>query len=216
MAKALARVAGNTRVVFADVGDRIAGAFDPKTNTIVFNTNVPLTGHTLLHEMLHAATSATIANNPSAAPVQAIERIFNEVRESLPSYYGSSSLLEFVAEAFSNPKFQQQLAQLQVKGKGESAFSQIKRAIARIARSIFNVQIKNNAIEYKEPISALDELELQIGSLLAPAPQYRNAEVLFNVANNPKQANKAMNSVLRNGPYLQRRRRYKVPCVYGR
>jgi hypothetical protein len=118
----------------------------------------------------------------------------------LPSYYGSSSLLEFVAEAFSNPKFQQQLAQLQVKGKGESAFSQIKRAIARIARSIFNVQIKNNAIEYKEPISALDELELQIGSLLAPAPQYRNAEVLFNVANNPKQANKAMNSALRNGP----------------
>jgi hypothetical protein len=200
MAKALARVAGNTRVVFADVGDRIAGAFDPKTNTIVFNTNVPLTGHTLLHEMLHAATSATIANNPSAAPVQAIERIFNEVRESLPSYYGSSSLLEFVAEAFSNPKFQQQLAQLQVKGKGESAFSQIKRAIARIARSIFNVQIKNNAIQYREPISALDELELQIGSLLAPAPQYRNAEVLFNIANNPKQANKAMNSVLRNGP----------------
>lgn len=200
MAKALARVAGNTRVVFADVGDRIAGAFDPKTNTIVFNTNVPLTGHTLLHEMLHAATSATIANNPSAAPVQAIERIFNEVRESLPSYYGSSSLLEFVAEAFSNPKFQQQLAQLQVKGKGENAFSQIKRAIARIARSIFNVQIKNNAIEYREPISALDELELQIGSLLAPAPQYRNAEVLFNIANNPKQANKAMNSVLRNGP----------------
>jgi hypothetical protein len=62
------------------------------------------------------------------------------------------------------------------------------------------VQIKNNAIEYKEPISALDELELQIGSLLAPAPQYRNAEVLFNVANNPKQANKAMNSALRNGP----------------
>ena len=30
MAKALARVAGNTRVVFADVGDRIAGAFDPE------------------------------------------------------------------------------------------------------------------------------------------------------------------------------------------
>ena len=200
MAKALARVAGNTRVVFADVGDRIAGAFDPKTNTIVFNTNVPLTGHTLLHEMLHAATSATIANNPGAAPVKAIERIFNEVRESLPSYYGSSSLLEFVAEAFSNPKFQQQLAQFRVKGKGESAFSQFKRAIARMARSIFNVHIKNNAIQYREPISALDELELQIGSLLAPAPQYRNAEMLFNLANNPKQANKAMNSVLRNGP----------------
>lgn len=200
MAKALARVAGNTRVVFADVGDRIAGAFDPKTNTIVFNTNVPLTGHTLLHEMLHAATSATIANNPSAASVKAIERIYNEVRESLPSYYGSRSLLEFVAEAFSNPKFQQQLAQFRVKGKGEGAFSQFKRAIARMARSIFNVHIKNNAIQYREPISALDELELQIGSLLAPAPQYRNAEMLFNIANNPKQANKAMNSALRNGP----------------
>ena len=200
MAKALARVAGNTRVVFADVGDRIAGAFDPETNTIVFNTNVPLTGHTLLHEMLHAATSATIANNPGAASVKAIERIYNEVRESLPSYYGSSSLLEFVAEAFSNPKFQQQLAQFRVKGKGESAFSQFKRAVSRMARSIFNVHIKNNAIQYREPISALDELELQIGSLLAPAPQYRNAEVLFNIANNPKQANKAMNSALRNGP----------------
>ena len=200
MAKALARVSGNTRVVFADVGDRIAGAFDPKTNTIVFNTNVPLTGHTLLHEMLHAATSSTIENQPGAASVKAIERIYNEVRESLPSYYGSSSLLEFVAEAFSNPKFQQQLAQFRVKGKGESAFSQFKRAIARMARSIFNVHIKNNAIQYREPISALDELELQIGSLLAPAPQYRNAEVLFNLANNPRQANNAMNSALRNGP----------------
>ncbi len=209
MAKALARVAGNTRVVFADVGDRVAGAFDPNTNIIVFNQNVPLTGHTLLHETLHAATSATIENQPGAASVRAIDNIYKEVRDIMPSYYGSSSLLEFVAEAFSNPKFQQQLAQLQVKGKYENAYEQFKRALARMARSIFNVQLKLRGKQQGKPVSALEELEAQIDSLLAPAPQNRNGTMLYSVANNPTQVNKLMNNALLNGPIFDEKGKQK-------
>ena len=209
MAKALARVAGNTRVVFADVGDRVAGAFDPNTNIIVFNQNVPLTGHTLLHETLHAATSATIENQPGAASVRAIDNIYKEVRDIMPSYYGSSSLLEFVAEAFSNPKFQQQLAQLQVKGKYENAYEQFKRALARMARSIFNVQLKLRGKQQGKPVSALEELEAQIDSLLAPAPQNRNGTMLYSIANNPTQVNKLMNNALLNGPIFDEKGKQK-------
>ena len=97
MAKALSRLVGNTRVTFANLGNQLTGAFDPRTNVIVFNQDLPSTGHTLLHEMLHAATAATIQDRPGAGPVKALESIFREVQENLPSYYGSTSLVEFVS-----------------------------------------------------------------------------------------------------------------------
>ena len=63
-AKFFAKYAGNTQVQFADRGTQIAGYFDPRTNTITFNSNIPTTGHVLLHEMAHAVTSQQIATNP--------------------------------------------------------------------------------------------------------------------------------------------------------
>ena len=49
MAKALSRLVGNTRVTFANLGNQLTGAFDPRTN-VVFNQDLPSTGHTLLHD----------------------------------------------------------------------------------------------------------------------------------------------------------------------
>ena len=176
MAKALSRLTGTTRVVFADIpGGRVAGAYNPRTNTIVFNQNVPLVGHTFMHEMLHAATISQIVNTPNKAAVKKLDGIFNEIKDKLPSAYGSQSLVEFVAEAFSNPKFQSQLAALRLTGAKGSLLDQLKRAVARIV----------NFVKGQPTISAMAEVEALVDGILAPAPEYMDVDTLYNIANDP-------------------------------
>ena len=68
----------------------------------------------LFHEAAHAVTSATIANKSNPL-TKRLTNIFNEVKDQLDTAYGSKNLDEFVAEAFSNPKFRQQLARIRQK-----------------------------------------------------------------------------------------------------
>ena len=199
MAKALSRLVGNTRVTFANLGNQLTGAFDPRTNVIVLNQDLPSTGHTLLHEMLHAATAATIQDRPGAGPVKALESIFREVQENLPSYYGSTSLVEFVAEAFSNPEFQQQLGRLELKKRYGSLKDQVTRTLARLVRFVLGVNA-GKLVDKRIDQTAFNELESLIDSLLSPAPQFRDADIMFNVANRPEVANDLLNQALMNGP----------------
>ena len=199
MAKALSRLVGNTRVTFANLGNQLTGAFDPRTNVIVFNQDLPSTGHTLLHEMLHAATAATIQDRPGAGPVKALESIFREVQENLPSYYGSTSLVEFVAEAFSNPEFQQQLGRLELKKRYGSLKDQVTRTLARLVRFVLGTNA-GKLVDKRIDQTAFNELESLIDSLLSPAPQFRDADIMFNIANRPEVANDFLNQALMNGP----------------
>ena len=201
MAKALSRLTGTTRVVFADIpGGRVAGAYNPRTNTIVFNQNVPLVGHTFMHEMLHAATISQIVNAPNKAAVKKLDGIFNEIKDKLPSAYGSQSLVEFVAEAFSNPKFQSQLAALRLTGAKGSLLDQLKRAVARIV----------NFVKGQPTISAMAEVEALVDGILAPAPEYMDVDTLYNIANDPADARRATNAVLSNGPIFDARNGNKM------
>lgn len=201
MAKALSRLTGTTRVVFADIpGGRVAGAYNPRTNTIVFNQNVPLVGHTFMHEMLHAATISQIVNAPNKAAVKKLDNIFNEVKDKLPSAYGSQSLVEFVAEAFSNPKFQSQLAALRLTGTKGSLLDQLKRAVARIV----------NFVKGQPTISAMAEVEALVDGILAPAPEYMDVDTLYNIANDPADARRATNAAISNGPIFDARNGNKM------
>ena len=191
MAKALSRLAGTTRVVFADVpGNRVTGAFAPRENTIVFNRNIPVVGHTLMHEMMHAATINEMTNNPNKPAVRQLQKIFDEISDALPSAYGSKNVSEFIAEAFSNPEFQKQLAAIRLTGAKGSLLDQVRRQIARIL----------NFIKGKPNISALGEVEAIVDGLLAPAPAYVNADIMYNIANDPADARRATNAALMNGP----------------
>ena len=191
MAKALSRLAGTTRVVFADVpGNRVTGAFAPRENTIVFNRNIPVVGHTLMHEMMHAATINEMTNNPNKPAVRQLQKIFDEISDALPSAYGSKNVSEFIAEAFSNPEFQKQLAAIRLTGAKGSLLDQVRRQIARIL----------NFIKGKPNISALGEVEALVDGLLAPAPAYVNADIMYNIANDPADARRATNAALMNGP----------------
>ena len=75
--------------------------FDPKTNTVKLDSERGLNTHVLLHELTHALTSATLGNKSNPV-TKALKKLFEETRGLLDTTYGTSSLDEFVAEAFSN------------------------------------------------------------------------------------------------------------------
>jgi hypothetical protein len=90
-------------------GNPIAAIYDPRTNTIVINTSVPLSTHAVLHESAHAVTYAVLQNKSHPATV-ALTKLYDDLKGAMPDEYGMRSLEDFVAEAFTNPEFQAKLA----------------------------------------------------------------------------------------------------------
>lgn len=172
VATALARVAGNTKVRFEadlknDKGETIAGKFEPSTNTVVFNANFVPTNHVVLHEVLHAATAAELANTSSPNTRQ-LQKLFDAVKDRLDTAYGASSLDEFVVEAFSNPEFQAKLAELDTKGDRISVWTRFKTIVNNIVRKLLGMSPKGvNSVR--------DEMDKIVMEMLAPAPEFRGA-----------------------------------------
>jgi hypothetical protein len=70
-------------------------------------------GHALMHEAAHVATIKEIMTNPEVrARMEALMNAMKTVSEA----YGVTDVYEFVAEAFSNPKFQQEMARTRTEG----------------------------------------------------------------------------------------------------
>lgn len=166
----LAEAAGTTQVQVVDdlqqmVGRKAAGMFEPETNTIYIDASNGMNVHTILHEMTHAATSASLAN-PSLPEVKQLQTIFNAVREQFGEVYGTANLDEFVAEAFSNPEFQSALALTKVDGGKMSGWEKFTGAIKRIVRKLLGLS---------PSASALTEVDRIVDGMLAPSPATRAA-----------------------------------------
>ena len=87
---------------------RYAAAYNPRTDAVALFTPREAERH-VLHELVHAATLKAIAKGgPAATQMKAL---FDHLQSSpgLAGQYGMMNLDEFVAEAFSNPLFQQAL-----------------------------------------------------------------------------------------------------------
>jgi len=176
----LAEAAGTTQVQVVDdlqqmVGRKAAGMFEPETNTIYIDASNGMNVHTILHEMTHAATSASLAN-PSLPEVKQLQTIFNAVREQFGEVYGTANLDEFVAEAFSNPEFQSALALTKVDGGKMSGWEKFTGAIKRIVRKILGLS---------PSASALTEVDRIIDGMLAPSPATRAAPNMLLAAGTP-------------------------------
>jgi hypothetical protein len=197
LAGALAKVTGDTKVeikqfVTDEAGNPVAGKFDPVTNTITLNAETGINPHTLLHEMTHAATSQTLANKSHPLTKQ-LTKLFNDVKDSLDTAYGSQSVDEFVAEAFSNPEFQQTLGQINVKGEPISALQRFFNSVANVLRRAMGMQTK--------PVdSALNQTDQLIEAMLAPAPESRNAGKLYMQAMVPARAKALIDNMVKNTP----------------
>ena len=156
LAKRLAETLEGTELVSrknlkADDGAPVAGYFDPVDNTIYLDKDTGFTGHALLHEALHAATSGIIANK-SHPLTKKLNKIFEETKEQLAGEYGLSTMDEFVAEALSNPEFQTQLKLTTVAGR--NPWQQMVRAISNFVRTLLGRSTVPDSSAYQ----AIDEL----------------------------------------------------------
>ena len=184
VAKYLSTVVGDTKVFIADgsVRNPLYKAFTAKSklheqrgegklegmfvdaigdvkNTIVLAPE-GLTPQSFLHEMVHAATVATIEGKPNSAVVKQLNTLFKQVKKSLPSAYGATNLKEFVAEAFSNPEFRAALDKINPQGAEISGWKRFVNIIAK-------------AIKVKPPFagqdSILSEADVLIVKILKPS-----------------------------------------------
>ena len=187
LAQVLADNVGTTKLKTVKGLDS-AGIFDPKTNTISLNTTEGLNTHTLLHEMLHAVVSAKLSNKAHPTTAQ-LNTLFKSVKGLLPTAYGSTNLDEFVSEAMSNPEFQAALASINVRGEPISALRSLMNIIANFARKLVGVSPVslvyipniNESLKGLDVFSAIDTLvqgNNLFDALIAPAPEYRNADML--------------------------------------
>ena len=170
-------------------GRMLAGTFDPKTNTIILNTDLNPSAHTLLHESLHAVTSHVIADASNPVTRQ-LQTLFNDVKDRLEGSYGATNLDEFIAEAFSNPEFQAKLASMDTKGNKLPIWKRFVNAVLNVVRRYLN-------IPFTKVTSARNEVDKLVTELMSPAPEYRDAARL-NMAVTAKEEGKLLGEVLDN------------------
>ncbi len=160
-------------------GKPAAGVYDYKTNTIKLDSKTGLNSHVLLHELVHAATSLTLANK-SHPLTKKLETLFNEVKPNLDTAYGARNLQDFVSEVMSNPEFQQRLAGMNNKGGPVSALQKFFNTISNFVRRLIGQQPK-------EIDSALNESDALINAILYPRPDStRGVGELLNNSKDPK------------------------------
>jgi hypothetical protein len=190
IAKKLASNVGNTQLVTkknlkADDGSAVAGYFDPETNTIFLDAETGISTHPILHEVLHAVTSATVANK-SHPLTKKLTRIFEGVQEQLAGEYGLTSLDEFVAEAMSNPEFQTQLKTTTVNGR--NPWQQLVRAVSNYVRRMLGLETKPEG-------STLDAVDEIVQAMIAPTFDGRIATKIYMQIKTPAGAAKVINDL---------------------
>ena len=172
VAQKLVKVVGTTKVEIVPnlkntAGKRLAGVFDPTTNTIRLSKADGLNAHVLLHEMVHAATAETIANKKHPL-TRKLQKLYDSVKNKLPDAYGMTGLEEFVAEALGNPSFQSDLALVYPDGSAVSALKRFFNTVGNYVRKLVGMRPK--------PVlnrSAMTEADRLIEGILYPAPESR-------------------------------------------
>jgi len=195
LANKLAGRLGNTKLQLVanlkdETGNPVAGLFDPKTNTIKLDRDMGLNTHTLMHETAHAVTSANLAKKGHPT-TQALNKLFNDVKDSLDTAYGAQSLDEFVSEAFSNPEFQYKLQTINLKGDPINAWTRFVSAVANFLRSIVGLDTK--------PATAQDQFFNLVDNILAPSPETRDAGALY-MASQSGEGGQVLSAAYENAP----------------
>ena len=190
LSKRLAETLGDTKIVArknlrAEDGAPVAGYFDPADNTIYLDKDTGFTGHALLHEALHAATSGIIANK-SHPLTKKLNRLFEETKEQLADEYGLTTMDEFVAEALSNPEFQTQLKLTTIKGR--NPWQQMVRAISNFVRTLLGRPNVSDSSAYQ----AIDEL---VQEMIAVDYDGRAATKMYLKIKTPAGAAQAINEL---------------------
>jgi hypothetical protein len=177
----LAGVSPNTKVVIEENlvdenGKRVPGYFNPQTNTIHLDSVTGMNSHVLLHESGHSAMSHEL-DNPNSALARQLQQILDKVKDSLGTAYGASDVHEFASEALANKEFRAKLQSIYPDGGNISAWDKFTRAVVNFFRRLVGK-------ESRPLTSAYDEVDRILSAILSPAPDSRNAGVLYAQAAN--------------------------------
>ena len=170
---------------------RIPGMYQPVStdkglkhfnDIILLDEVVGLTPATLMHEMAHAVTYATL-QNPSHPLTKQITKLFKEVEPKLSSVNGTDNVLEFVAEAYGSQEFIQELSkiQVQVKGKFISALQAFYNNISNFIRGKLGLA----PVELSKT-DAFTELDTLLQKIIAPASDMQGAGDLLQNSTDPE------------------------------
>lgn len=167
------------------------GTYDPKTNTISINTDIPVSAHAVLHELSHAATQKNLKKKGDKYTKQ-FQTLFDDVKDSLDTAYGTKNLDEFVAELYSNLEFRNKVARLTIKGQNVSAWTKFRGIVVNLIRRI----------QGKEPIefNALKQADNLIVHILAVNPTAVDNESL-SLITDPVQLKELLDRVSTTNPY---------------
>ena len=172
---------GNTKIELVEnlatpEGEALAGLYNPQTDTIQINSSVPIAVHTLIHESTHATTSHVLANPAHPLTIK-LTAIYEASKAGLSSSYGSTSLDEFVSEYTGNPNFANELASYTEAGTKKNLWQRIVDAFA----DFFGIKA------LKTP-NAQQKVGEYISAILSPAPEYRDAGVMYSMLEDGKDA----------------------------
>ena len=155
--------------------------FPGKPSEILLDEDTGLSIETLLHEMTHAATISEMRNE--ASPLRKrMEKLFNDVKPMLSTSNGTSDVMEFIADAFSVPSFQQELAGLYPQGGRFSALWRIANEAINVIRRLIGLQPRqlSNALDLTDQM-VMQMLDFPISPTEISTPE-EGATVLNRVA----------------------------------
>ena len=196
VAKALARVSADTKIKVIPSsqldtvarsmgygGKPVSGLYFPKElvdkegkevkalggldDTVLLSEETGLNVVTFLHEVSHAATLKSLSN-PNAASTKRLQQLFEYVKANMESVVGTENLAEFVAEAYTNPIFQQKLARLAIPENYKNPKAlQNQNALGAIWAWVKDTIYKLTSGRLGEPFSVLDETNVIIAQILS-------------------------------------------------
>ena len=171
---------------------RVPGMYQPisdeKTlarfnDIILLDETTGLTPATLMHEMAHAVTYATLQNSSHPLTKQ-ITKLFKAVEPELSGVNGTDNVLEFAAEAYGSQEFIQELSKIQVKvadGEYVSGWQYWQNAIVSFLKKLFG----GTPIEVSKT-DAFTELDTLLQKIIAPASDYKGAGDLLQNSTDPE------------------------------
>jgi len=149
----------NTSTPIAPEDVRARGVYDPKTDTIYLSSDTSEAGlngvnaATLLHELTHAGTLFSLKKDKGSANYNRLNELYAYANDKLGGMAGTQDLEEFVAEAFSNPIFQDKLASLWIPKYKTSVWQRfvdwIRNLFGFKKRKSDNVLDETNAFIYR-------------------------------------------------------------------
>ena len=149
----------NTRTPIAPEDVRARGVYDPKTDKIYLSSDTSEAGlngvnaATLLHELTHAGTLFSLKKDKGSANYNRLNELYTYAKDKLGDMAGTEKLEEFVAEAFSNPIFQEKLASLWIPKHKTSVWQKfvdwIRNRLGFKKRKSDNVLDETNAFIYR-------------------------------------------------------------------